>query len=425
LTNTKFKCLKKTSPDELLKIFEDQLRILNKKISCESCNKTFSDTVILKHLSSKGLCKEYYKADEKNRKKWDLLKEDVHERRNSKRRLNYAIDNLNQNPQDQTDTKISVIKINHDVPDVIEGLTNKSQQNCLVKKSNNVLPTPSVQKCFYVKDEGEEDFTPLHLESIDIIGLKEAIGAAYDKYPSININSLRLIKNGNGERIKVDDRMVTHFQDEFYYLMEARPMAMPTDGSSPLDRINITLSEKVCSTKPTETPVSRQEDEVFANSSTRPNHTMSTSAVPKPLDKPEDGSNNLMDSGNQHQYQQLESELFEIMIESLPDPSAIQDLPIPDHDPPFRHRLSVVLFLVLINFLIGNKMPVDITSSQQALKYTIRNNPTPSPKDMKNMNYELATATKTLFLIGKDTVYQLLSTWQSLELGIRDNRKEI
>ena len=90
----------------------------------------------------------------------------------------------------------------------------------MVKKSNNVLPTPSVQKCFYVKDEGEEDFTPLHLESIDIIGLKEAIETAYDKYPSININSLVLIKNDNGLKINVDDRTVTRLQDESYYLME-------------------------------------------------------------------------------------------------------------------------------------------------------------------------------------------------------------
>jgi hypothetical protein len=247
----------------------------------------------------------------------------------------------------------------------------------LVKKSNNVLPTPSVQKCFYVKDEREENFTSLYLESINIIGLKKAIEAAYDKYPSININSLFLIKNGNGLKIKVDDRTVTRLQDESYFLMEAHPMAKPTDGSSPLDRIDITLSEKVCSTKPTETPVSGQKDEVFANSLTRPNHNISTSVVPN-------GPNNLMnsgnqDSGNKHQYSNpdlpaseqvltpQESELLDFIEESFPN------LPIPDHDPPFRHRLSVVLFLVLNNLLIGNKMPAGITSPQQALKY-IRNN---------------------------------------------------
>ena len=114
LTNAR-KCLNKYSPDEKLKIFEDQLRILNKKISCESCNKSFDDTSILKHLSSKELCKRYYKTDEKKRENLDLLKEVVTTGRNSKRRLIYAIDKLTQTSQDAIPF---VININ---PDAIAG----------------------------------------------------------------------------------------------------------------------------------------------------------------------------------------------------------------------------------------------------------------------------------------------------------------
>ena len=90
LTTTK-KCLKEYSPDELLTIFKDQLQIFKKKISCEKCKKSFTYTFFSKHLSSKELCKEYYKADEKKRDKWGLS---VTERRNYKRRLDYAIKKL-------------------------------------------------------------------------------------------------------------------------------------------------------------------------------------------------------------------------------------------------------------------------------------------------------------------------------------------
>ena len=106
LTGSK-KCLKKYSPDELLKIYEDQLQILNKKICCESCNISYNDTCILKHLSSKKLCKEYYRKREKR----GLLKEDVTKRRNSKRRLVYAIDKLTPNSQGQNNTRPFVINI--------------------------------------------------------------------------------------------------------------------------------------------------------------------------------------------------------------------------------------------------------------------------------------------------------------------------
>ena len=117
LTGTK-KCLKKYSPDEKLKTFENQLQILNKKISCESCNKSFDDTSILKHLSSKELCKRYYKTDEKKRENLDLLKEVVTKRRNSKRRLSYAIDKLTQTSQVQKDAIPFSININ---PEAIAG----------------------------------------------------------------------------------------------------------------------------------------------------------------------------------------------------------------------------------------------------------------------------------------------------------------
>ena len=117
MTNTK-KCLKKYSPDEKLKIFEKQLQILNKKISCESCNKSFDYTNILKHLSSKELCKRYYKADEKKRENLDSLKEVITKRRNSKRRLAYAIDKLTQTSQVQKDAIPFAININ---PNVIAG----------------------------------------------------------------------------------------------------------------------------------------------------------------------------------------------------------------------------------------------------------------------------------------------------------------
>ena len=64
--------------------------------------------------------------------------------------------------------------------------------------------------------------------------------------------------------------------------------------------------------------------------------------------------------GNQHQYSMidlLESEPHltpqqeKEFLEFLADPTSTLDHSINFHDPPFRHRLSVVLHLVLINCL--------------------------------------------------------------------------
>ena len=91
-----------------------------------------------------------------------------------------------------------------------------SQQSTTAKRPKNVLPTQASSIMIFVKDVSEKAFTPWHLDQTDIISLKKAFQAQYQRN---DIGDLFLIKKGN--LVNLDDRMVTrYFHDEDSFWMK-------------------------------------------------------------------------------------------------------------------------------------------------------------------------------------------------------------
>ncbi|KAK3894168.1 hypothetical protein Pcinc_002053 [Petrolisthes cinctipes] len=89
-----------------------------------------------------------------------------------------------------------------------------------VSKRSRLTPPPAERLMLYVRQEGEDVYTPLHLVPPSTVGLRTAIEEKY-KIPTQTIKNIYR-KNKVGVMAKVDDDMLRHYCNEDLFLMEVQ-----------------------------------------------------------------------------------------------------------------------------------------------------------------------------------------------------------
>ena len=85
-------------------------------------------------------------------------------------------------------------------------------------KRPRIFPPTNERIMIYVKQETEDAFTALHVKPPTAQGL---IGAIESKY-KISGNSIRFLfkQNREGNKVKIDDDMITYYSNEAAFLMQ-------------------------------------------------------------------------------------------------------------------------------------------------------------------------------------------------------------
>ncbi|KAK8388893.1 hypothetical protein O3P69_020683 [Scylla paramamosain] len=89
-----------------------------------------------------------------------------------------------------------------------------------VSKRSRLTPPLTERLMLYVRQDGEDVYTPLHLVPPSIVGLRTAIEEKY-KIPTQTIKNIYR-KNKVGVMAKVDDEMLRHYCNEDVFLMEVQ-----------------------------------------------------------------------------------------------------------------------------------------------------------------------------------------------------------
>lgn len=89
-----------------------------------------------------------------------------------------------------------------------------------VSKRSRLTPPLSERLMLYVRQDGEDVYTPLHLVPPSTVGLLSAIEEKY-KIPMQSIKNIYR-KNKVGVLAKVDDDMLRHYCNEDLFMMEVQ-----------------------------------------------------------------------------------------------------------------------------------------------------------------------------------------------------------
>ena len=91
----------------------------------------------------------------------------------------------------------------------------------------------------YVKQETEDAFTALHVKPPTAQGL---IGAIESKY-KISGNSIRFLfkQNREGNKVKIDDDMITYYSNEAAFLMQVCKVVTDWESKKPYLRSKLSL----------------------------------------------------------------------------------------------------------------------------------------------------------------------------------------
>ncbi|KAK8740279.1 hypothetical protein OTU49_017414, partial [Cherax quadricarinatus] len=89
-----------------------------------------------------------------------------------------------------------------------------------VSKRSRLTPPLTERLMLYVRQDGEDVYTPLHLVPPSTVGLRSAIEEKY-KIPTQTIKNIYR-KNKVGVMAKVDDEMLRHYCNEDLFLMEVQ-----------------------------------------------------------------------------------------------------------------------------------------------------------------------------------------------------------
>lgn len=106
------------------------------------------------------------------------------------------------------------------------GLSNGSMDSPMtdvfshVSKRSRLTPPLTERLMLYVRQDGEDVYTPLHLVPPSTVGLRTAIEEKY-KIPTQTIKNIYR-KNKVGVMAKVDDEMLRHYCNEDLFLMEVQ-----------------------------------------------------------------------------------------------------------------------------------------------------------------------------------------------------------